>query len=49
MKRTALHIASETGHAPIVNALLTNNANFDALDCEGQLIINKICIVIYYL
>lgn len=38
MKRTALHITSEAGHASIVSALLTNNANFDALDCEGQCI-----------
>lgn len=36
MKRTALHVASEVGHASIVAALLANNANYDALDCEGQ-------------
>lgn len=36
MKRTALHIVSEAGHASIVIALLNNNANFDAVDCEGQ-------------
>lgn len=35
MKRTALHIASEVGHASIVVALLTNAAHYDALDCEG--------------
>jgi len=36
MKRTALHVVSEAGHASIVVALLNNNANFDAVDCEGQ-------------
>jgi len=36
MKRTALHVVSEAGHASIVIALLNNNANFDAVDCEGQ-------------
>lgn len=36
MKKTALHVASEAGHASIVTALLTNAANYDALDCEGQ-------------
>lgn len=38
MKRTALHVASEVGHASIVTALLTNNAHYDAVDCEGQYI-----------
>jgi len=37
MKRTALHVVSEAGHASIVVALINNNANFDAVDCEGQL------------
>lgn len=36
MKRTALHVASEAGHASIVTALIAENANFDALDCEGM-------------
>lgn len=36
MKRTALHIASEVGHASIVSALLADKANYDAFDCEGQ-------------
>lgn len=36
MKRTALHVASEAGHASIVTALLANYANYDAFDCEGQ-------------
>lgn len=35
MKRTALHVASETGHASIVSALLAEHASFDAVDCEG--------------
>lgn len=35
MKRTALHVTSEAGHASIVTALLANKANFDAIDCEG--------------
>lgn len=37
MKRTALHIASEAGHASIVTALLNNNVNCDTFDCEGKL------------
>jgi len=36
MKRTAFHAASEAGHASIISALLANNVNFDAVDCEGQ-------------
>lgn len=35
MKRTALHIASESGHASIVSALFAHNVNYDAFDCEG--------------
>lgn len=35
MKRTALHIASESGHASIVSALFAHNVNYDAVDCEG--------------
>lgn len=35
-KRTALHVASEAGNAPAVTALLQNNADFDAVDVEGD-------------
>lgn len=35
-RRTALHIASEAGHAPVVSALLTNGANCDALNTDGD-------------
>lgn len=45
MKRTALHIASEVGHASIVIALLANTAHYDALDCEGPRHIFKFIII----
>lgn len=33
-RRTALHVASESGNAPAVSALLQNNAKYDAVDME---------------
>lgn len=35
-RQTALHVASEAGNAPVVAALLQNNADFDALDVNGD-------------
>lgn len=33
-RRTALHVASATGHAAVVSALIQNGADFDAVDAE---------------